>query len=132
MPLQKNQLLTLRIERLSSDGSGVAHSPEGEAVFVPGTAPGDEAQVRIVKDCGRYAFGILDKLLTPSPDRIPVDCAVAGPCGSCHQTTIDPNKTDRPALKAAYHLQCMGCHTGMNVARPENTDCTGCHKSLDK
>ena len=64
MPLQKNQLLTLRIERLSSDGSGVAHSPEGEAVFVPGTAPGDEAQVRIVKDCGRYAFGILDKLLT--------------------------------------------------------------------
>ena len=83
MPLQKNQLLTLRIERLSSDGSGVAHSPEGEAVFVPGTAPGDEAQVRIVKDCGRYAFGILDELLTPSPDRVPVDCAVAGPCGGC-------------------------------------------------
>ena len=89
MPLQKNQLLTLRIERLSSDGSGVAHSPEGEAVFVPGTAPGDEAQVRIVKDCGRYAFGILDKLLTPSPDRIPVDCAVAGPCGGCSLRHID-------------------------------------------
>ena len=89
MPLQKNQLLTLRIERLSSDGSGVAHSPEGEAVFVPGTAPGDEAQVRIVKDCGRYAFGILDKLLTPSPDRIPVDCAVAGPCGGCSLRHMD-------------------------------------------
>ena len=83
MPLQKNQLLTLRIERLSSDGSGVAHSADGEAVFVPGTAPGDEARVRIVKDCGRYAFGILDELLTPSPDRIPVDCPVAGPCGGC-------------------------------------------------
>ena len=27
MPLQKNQVLTLRVERLSSDGSGVAHSP---------------------------------------------------------------------------------------------------------
>ena len=48
MPLQKNQILTLRIERLSSDGSGVAHSADGEAVFVPGTAPGDEARVRIV------------------------------------------------------------------------------------
>ena len=83
MPLQKNQILTLRIERLSSDGSGVAHSADGEAVFVPGTAPGDEARVRIVKDCGRYAFGILDELLTPSPDRIPVDCPVAGPCGGC-------------------------------------------------
>ena len=35
MPLQKNQVLTLTIERLSNDGSGVAHSPDGEAVFIP-------------------------------------------------------------------------------------------------
>ena len=89
MPLQKNQILTLRIERLSSDGSGVAHSADGEAVFVPGTAPGDEARVRIVKDCGQYAFGILDELLTPSPDRIPVDCPVAGPCGGCSLRHLD-------------------------------------------
>lgn len=89
MPLQKNQILTLRIERLSSDGSGVAHSADGEAVFVPGTAPGDEARVRIVKDCGRYAFGILDELLTPSPDRVPVDCPVAGPCGGCSLRHLD-------------------------------------------
>jgi len=89
MPLQKNQILTLRIERLSSDGSGVAHSADGEAVFVPGTAPGDEARVRIVKDCGRYAFGILDELLVPSPDRIPVDCPVAGPCGGCSLRHLD-------------------------------------------
>lgn len=89
MSLHKNQLLTLRIQRLSSDGSGVAHSPEGEAVFVPGTAPGDEAQVRIVKDCGRYAYGILDQLLTPSPDRIPVDCPAAGRCGGCSLRHLD-------------------------------------------
>ena len=89
MPLQKNQILTLHIERLSSDGSGVAHSPDGETVFVPGAAPGDEADVRIVKDCKRYAFGILDHLRTPSPDRIPVDCAVAGPCGGCSLRHLD-------------------------------------------
>ena len=89
MPLQKNQVLTLTIERLSNDGSGVAHSPDGEAVFVPGTAPGDEADIRIVKDCGRYAFGILDTLRTPSPDRIPVDCPVAGPCGGCSLRHLD-------------------------------------------
>ena len=89
MPLQKNQILTLRIERLSSDGSGVAHSPDGETVFVPGAAPGDEADVRIVKDCKRYAFGILDHLRTPSPDRIPVDCAVAGPGGGCSLRHLD-------------------------------------------
>lgn len=39
MPLQKNQVLTLTIERLSNDGSGVAHSPDGEAVFIPGAPP---------------------------------------------------------------------------------------------
>ena len=89
MPLQKNQILTLRIERLSSDGSGVAHSPDGETIFVSGAAPGDEADVRIVKDCKRYAFGILDHLRTPSPDRIPVDCAVAGPCGGCSLRHLD-------------------------------------------
>ena len=89
MPLQKNQILTLCIERLSNDGSGVAHSPDGETVFVPGAAPGDEADVRIVKDCKRYAFGILDHLRTPSPDRIPVDCAVAGPCGGCSLRHLD-------------------------------------------
>ena len=89
MPLQKNQVLTLQVERLSSDGSGVAHSPEGETVFIPGAAPGDEARVRIVKDCKRYAFGILDEVITPSPDRIPVDCAVAGPCGGCSLRHLD-------------------------------------------
>ena len=89
MPLQKNQVLTLRVEHLSSDGSGVAHSPDGETVFIPGAAPGDEARVRIVKDCKRYAFGILDEVLTPSPDRIPVDCAVAGPCGGCSLRHLD-------------------------------------------
>ncbi len=58
-------------------------------MFIPGAAPGDEARVRIVKDCKRYAFGILDEVLTPSPDRIPVDCAVAGPCGGCSLRHLD-------------------------------------------
>ena len=82
MPLQKNQIITLSIERLSGDGSGVGHW-EGEAVFVPGTAPGDVIRARVVKDCKRYAFGIVEAVETASPDRIPADCPVAGPCGGC-------------------------------------------------
>ena len=50
-------------------------------------------------------------------------------CGSCHTKDIDPKNPSRPNLKAAYHLQCMGCHQGMNVGRPKNTDCTTCHKA---
>ena len=82
MPLTKNQILHLSIESLSSDGNGVAHW-EGQAIFVPNTAPGDEAEVRIVKPMKGYAFGRLEKLLAPGPGRIEPDCPTAGPCGGC-------------------------------------------------
>ena len=69
MPFTKNQVLTLTIESLSSDGNGVAHK-DGQAVFVPLTAPGDVAEVRIVKPMKSYAFGRVERLVTPGPGRI--------------------------------------------------------------
>jgi hypothetical protein len=60
-------------------------------------------------------------------------------CGNCHPAVETPGQS-RPALKAAFHTPCMGCHTAMGiegkVARkdagakpvPKATDCTGCHK----
>ena len=88
MPFTKNQILQITIESLSNDGNGVGHY-EGQAVFVPGTAPGDVADVRIVKPMKGYAFGRMEKLLISSPDRIPVDCPVAGPCGGCGLRHMD-------------------------------------------
>ena len=82
MSVSKNQIIPLQIESLSSDGSGIGHY-EGQAIFVPGTAPGDVMEAKIVKDCGRYAFGIVHQLLTPSPARRQPDCPCAGPCGGC-------------------------------------------------
>ncbi|MDR3319994.1 MAG: cytochrome c family protein [Desulfovibrio sp.] len=54
-------------------------------------------------------------------------------CGSCHsqRANPDPATPARPQLKAAYHLQCMGCHKGMNVARPLNISCVTCHKESE-
>ena len=82
MPFTKNQIITLEIEALSNDGNGVAHK-DGQAVFVPLTAPGDVAEVRIVKPMKTYAFGRVEKLLTAGPGRVRQDCLVAGPCGGC-------------------------------------------------
>jgi len=53
-------------------------------------------------------------------------------CSSCHAAAIDPAVPERPALKAAYHLQCMGCHTAMNLDSPKNTSCNTCHKERAK
>ena len=66
MPGLKNTLARLTIESLSSDSSGVGRL-DGKAVFVPATAPGDDATVKIVKDMGRYAFGIVEELHVPGP-----------------------------------------------------------------
>lgn len=49
-------------------------------------------------------------------------------CSSCHSKTLDWLPKARPNLTAAFHLQCMNCHTDMKVARPRNNDCYTCHK----
>lgn len=82
MPTPKNSILPLSIESLSSDGSGVGHY-EGKAIFVPATAPGDRLEVRIVKDMGRYAFGIVETPVALSEAHIAPDCPVCTPCGGC-------------------------------------------------
>lgn len=82
MPLTKNQSVSLYIESLSSDGSGVGRV-DGQAVFVPGAAPGDTLSVRIVKPMKSYAFGRLERVVSPGPGRMASDCPVFGPCGGC-------------------------------------------------
>jgi len=46
-------------------------------------------------------------------------------CQSCHNESF--KNGDRPGLKAAYHQQCMTCHTEMKIQKPQNTECAGCH-----
>ena len=78
----KNEILEMEITALSNDGNGVGHI-DGCAVFVPFTAPGDRARVRIAKVQKNYAFGILTELIAPGPDRIEPDCPAFGRCGGC-------------------------------------------------
>jgi hypothetical protein len=58
-------------------------------------------------------------------------------CVSCHGKPFDESGSGRPGLKAAYHGQCMDCHSAMGIEGkeivkgkpvPANTDCTGCHE----
>ena len=79
----KNQLLPLTIESLASDGSGVGRAAGGMAVFVPGSAPGDVLEVRIVKALKTYAYGRIERIVAPGPGRQEPDCPVCGPCGGC-------------------------------------------------
>lgn len=84
MSLKKNQIFETTIENLSSDGSGVAHV-EGQAVFVPGAAPGDVIRCRIVKALKSYAFGRIDAILAPGPAALRriVPCALPAAAVAC-------------------------------------------------
>ena len=66
--LKKNEIIRLTITDLSNDGNGVGRY-EGQAVFVPFTASGDVLDVRIVKVMRSFAYGIIEKIITPSRDR---------------------------------------------------------------
>lgn len=93
MPLKKNAVIRLEITGVTAQGSGVgrysgeeAADAAGMAVFVPFTAVGDVLLCRIVKVCKTHAFGRMEELLTPSPDRAggcAADCAAFGRCGGC-------------------------------------------------
>ena len=80
--VRKNQILPLTVTGMTAEGNGVGHF-EGMAVFVPQSAVGDVLDVRIVKVQKQYAYGIIEKLHTPSPDRITPDCPDFRKCGGC-------------------------------------------------
>ena len=82
MALRKNDEIKLNIESLTSDGSGIGRY-DGQAVFVRGTAAGDEIIAHIIKTAKNYAVGKLAEIVSPAPCRVEPDCPVASKCGGC-------------------------------------------------
>ena len=80
--LRKNDLISLTITDITNEASGVGRY-EGIAVFVPGSAVGDQLKVRIVKVLKNYAYGIIETILKPSADRTEDVCPVSRQCGGC-------------------------------------------------
>lgn len=86
--MNKNDIITLVINAISSEGFGIGRH-EGLAVFVPNTAIGDKALVKILKVKKSYAYAKLQELLTPSEYRIKADCSAFNRCGGCVYRHID-------------------------------------------
>lgn len=73
------------ILRIASGGSGVARLPDGMAVFVPRTAPGDRVAIHVMERKRRWARARPEQLLTPGPDRVDPTCRhyTHDRCGGC-------------------------------------------------
>lgn len=88
MALKKNDLITVNIEGMTAEGSGVARH-EGMAVFVPNAAPNDCLSVRIIKLSKNYAVGKIQEIVSAGDGRINPDCPSYPKCGGCTFRHLD-------------------------------------------
>ncbi len=81
--------MTVTITDISSDGKGIGRTEEGRVVFVPGTVPGDIAEIELTEAPaakGRKAPKPQVRLLSivqPSADRVDPTCRYFSECGGC-------------------------------------------------
>ena len=121
MALHKNDTIELTITAATSEGSGLgryvdADSPQGCIVFVPFTAPGDTVLCRILRVEKSHAFGRIERILTPSPDRLDagaaqIDCKAFGLCGGCawRHVTYEAELRYKRQIVADAVLRIGGC-----------------------
>ncbi len=74
--------INLTIDRLSYGPAGVGRV-DGKVVFVPGTVPGDVADIVLDEEKKTYAIGHLVALRRPSTQRRQPPCSYVGRCGGC-------------------------------------------------
>lgn len=82
MDIKKNDLVTMDITAMTSEGSGIGRAGS-LAVFVPMTVPGDVIEAKIVKVLKNHAFGIIHQIIEASPSRMDPDCPYFKKCGGC-------------------------------------------------
>ena len=82
MNYKKNDILTLKIEDIGNDGEGIGKA-DGYTLFVKDAVIGDEVEVKIMKAKKHYGYAHLEKVISPSPDRVKPLCPIAKPCGGC-------------------------------------------------
>jgi 23S rRNA (uracil1939-C5)-methyltransferase len=80
--MKKGSITEIRIESAAFEGRGYGKI-DGLSVFVPNTAPGDLAEVQLIKKKSNYAEARLLRLIEPGASRIEPRCQHASVCGGC-------------------------------------------------
>jgi 23S rRNA (uracil1939-C5)-methyltransferase len=74
---------TLTIHSMGNEGVAIARNDEGIVRFLKYGAPGDIVEAEIRQKRKKFAEGIIQKVLQPSPDRIEPRCKYFSHCGGC-------------------------------------------------
>lgn len=78
LPLIEN----ITITDVAAEGKAIARHDQ-MVIFVPYGAPGDIVDIKIDKKKKSYAEGHIERLITPSADRVQPRCSHFGTCGGC-------------------------------------------------
>ena len=76
-------LENLVIESVAAEGKSIAHTPEGQVVFVGFAVPGDVVNVRVVRKKKAWLEGQIIKIVKPSEQRLEPFCEHFTVCGGC-------------------------------------------------
>jgi 23S rRNA (uracil1939-C5)-methyltransferase len=80
---KKTVVSGIKLEKYAAEGKCIAHLEDGKTLMVEGGVPGDIAEVFVYKNKKSYAEGKINKIETPSPDRVTPFCEHFGVCGGC-------------------------------------------------
>ncbi len=108
--------VVVTIRAIAAGGEGVGRLPDGCAVFVHRTAPGDEVEVAVTRRRQRWARANLVELLHPGEGRRQPPCPFYDHCGGCTLQHLT-EETQRRA-KADILAQVLARVGGVEVATP--------------
>lgn len=75
-------LIEVEIKKIVPRGLGLAFAPE-LTIFVALAVAGDAVVARLTEIKGKTAFAEIERIVTPSPQRITPPCPYVGRCGGC-------------------------------------------------
>ena len=81
--------MDVKIEKLVYGGEGLGHA-EGNTVFVPFVLPDETVSIDPVERKKKFVRGKLNRVITPSSERIEPRCPHFHTCGGCHYQHITP------------------------------------------
>ncbi len=86
--IQRGQELELEVADLAFGGPAIA-KVDGFVVFVENALPGDRVLATVFRRRRQYAEARADRILRPSPARVPARCAHVSICGGCRLQELD-------------------------------------------
>lgn len=108
MNYEKNQILTVEIVDMTSEGEGIGKI-NGYPFFIKDAIIGDKVEIRVTRVKKNYAYARLEKVLTPSPFRVDAKCVFHRQCGGCQiQAMSYKRQLEFKESKVKNHLMRIG------------------------